>query len=99
MKLLSPRFRFGLAAINAVVVVFVTQSPARAQEDNRPPKGFVALFNGHDFDNWIGGLGEDLRKVAAMSPEKRAERQKNLNDGIHQHWRIEDGVLITDGNE
>lgn len=72
---------------------------ARAQDDNQPPKGFTALFNGHDFDNWVGGLGDmDWRKVEAMSPEKQAVREKQLTEGAHKHWRVADGVLISDGD-
>jgi len=83
---LSRRLR--LSALFLPLLLIVT--PARAQDDNRPPKGFKALFNGHDFDNWIGGLGDlDWRKIEAMPKDERAARQKQLDEGAREHWRVE----------
>src|SRR5437764_1207426 len=92
IKILPPpsRLRLSLLTLLTLLQISLAQTAARAQEDNHPPKGFKALFNGHDFDNWVGGLGDDLKKVAAMPEADRAARQKKLNDGIHQHWRVED---------
>src|SRR5436190_23490040 len=95
----SVRSCFSSSAILVFLVVATVQSPACAQEDNKPPKGFTALFNGHDFDNWVGGLGDlDWRKIKAMSSDERAARQKKLDEGAHQHWRVEDGVVVSDGD-
>lgn len=87
------RFRF------LTLLVVLLPIAVCAQNDNHPPKGFTALFNGHDFDNWVGGLGDmDWRKVKAMPAEERAARQKKLDQGAHKHWRVEDGVLVSDGD-
>ncbi len=98
MNALPSRWRFSPPKLLAILALALVHSSAAAQDNNTPPTGFTALFNGRDFDNWIGGLGEDLRKVAAMLPDEQAARQKKLNDGIRQHWRVEDGVLVSDGN-
>jgi hypothetical protein len=98
MTSLPSRLRFSFLTLLALLQIGLSQVPARAQENNKAPKGFKALFNGHDLEGWIGGLGDDLKKVAAMPDDERAARQKKLNEGIHQHWRVEDGVLVTDGN-
>ncbi len=93
------RLRFSTTILTTLLVVWLAQIPARAQENNHPPKGFTALFNGHDFDNWVGGLGDaDWRKITAMPAAERAARQKKLDEGIHKHWRVEDGVLVSDGD-
>ncbi|HEX5471820.1 MAG TPA: DUF1080 domain-containing protein [Lacipirellulaceae bacterium] len=93
------RLRLCSAILTALLIVLLVRTPARAQENNHPPKGFTALFNGHDFNNWIGGLGDaDWRAITSMPADKRAERQKKLNEGIQQHWHVQDGVLVTDGN-
>jgi hypothetical protein len=72
---------------------------ATAQEDNKPPKGFTALFNGQDFNDLVGGLGDmDPRKIAAMPEAERAARQKKLDEGAREHWHVKDGVLVSDGD-
>jgi hypothetical protein len=72
---------------------------ARAEELDRPPDGFVALFNGRDFDDWTGGATRDPREIQALNAEERATWDKKMNDGIRAHWRVEDGVLVSDGQE
>ena len=66
-------------------------------EDNVPPAGFRALFNGKDLAGWHGVDTKDPRKIAAMSAEERAEaRTKSLAD-INQHWSVQNGELVNDG--
>src|SRR5258707_1314682 len=52
---LPSRLRFSFLTLLALLQIALTQSPVRAQEENKPPKNFKALFNGHDIDNWIVG--------------------------------------------
>jgi hypothetical protein len=100
MKLESIRSRFSPRVFLPLFIVTLLSVCASAQDDNRPPKGFTTLFNGRDFNNWIGGIGTvDWRKVEAMPQKERAERQTHLNDGIHKHWHVEDGVLVSDGDQ
>jgi hypothetical protein len=88
-----------LSLILAVLFAASFQQHARGQDNNHPPKGFKALFNGQDFDNWVGGLGDiDARKIAGMSADERAKREKDLTEGARKHWRVEDGVLVSDGD-
>jgi hypothetical protein len=70
-----------------------------AQEDNEPPAGFVAIFNGRDFNDWTGGATKDPQAIAALSPEERAKWDADMKRGIDEHWRVEDGVLVSDGHE
>lgn len=72
---------------------------ALAQENNRPPEGFTALFNGKDFDDWTGGMTRDPREIEAMSEEERAAWDAQMKQGIDEHWRVADGVLISDGHD
>jgi hypothetical protein len=100
MNLLRFRHVFKDAiVVSALLIPALSTVSTVAQDDNKPPKGFTALFNGRDFDNWIGGLGDvDVRKIAALPADERAARQKKLDEGIHEHWRVEDGVLVSDGD-
>jgi hypothetical protein len=94
----SLRLRFSFFTLLVTAQIALSQTPTNAQENNKPPKGFTALFNGKDFDEWTGGATEDPRKVAALSDEDRAAREKKMKEGIHKHWTVKDGVLISDGD-
>ena len=63
-----------------------------------PAEGFHALFNGKDFDEWTGSITKDPKKLAAMSKEERAKWDANMKKGIHDHWHVENGVLVSDGD-
>lgn len=63
---------------------------------NRPPAGFLALFNGRNLAGWKG-LVADPPKRAAMSPEQLAEAQKEADEQMRAHWKVVDGALVYDG--
>ncbi|RMF99830.1 MAG: DUF1080 domain-containing protein [Planctomycetota bacterium] len=65
-------------------------------EDNVPPPGFKALFNGKDLTGWKGLVGNPVTR-AKMSPEELAEAQKQANARAAEHWKVVDGVLVFDG--
>lgn len=67
---------------------------------NKPPEGFIALFNGKDLTNWKGLPNNDLQfphKRAAATAEQLAEAQKKADELMKEHWKVEDGVLAYDG--
>ncbi len=59
-----------------------------------PPPGFTALFNGKDLTGWHGMGHFDPRRIADMADEKREADQKTFKE----HWKIENGELVNDGN-
>lgn len=71
-------------------------TPARRAEDNVPPEGFVALFNGKDLTGWKG-LVADPPTRAKMSPEELAKAQEKADEEMRAHWSVVDGVLVFDG--
>lgn len=64
-------------------------------DDNKPPEGFTALFNGKDTSNWQGAI--DFGKRLKLTEEQRAKAQKEADEKILPHWKAVDGVLINDG--
>jgi hypothetical protein len=64
-------------------------------DDNKPPKGFTALFNGQDLTNWQGLVELPQRKK--LSPEQLAEKQKEANEKFLPHWVVKNGVIHYDG--
>ena len=82
---------------------------ARA-ENNIPPTGFTALFNGKDLSGWYGWGTQDPTDLWKMSPEDQAaykkksieggltdKKGKPVEDQINLHWRVENGELVNDG--
>jgi len=67
-------------------------------EDNTPPEGFTAIFNGKDLTGWWGATTEDPKKYLAMAPEEFAKKRKASLDDIQKHWSVADGELINDGH-
>jgi hypothetical protein len=63
----------------------------------QPPRGFTALFNGKDLDGWHGMDTFDPRKLAAMSEDDRKAQIDKWNDDLKQHWKVEKGELVNDG--
>ncbi len=61
MKSCRNHVPFGAVLVFCVVSFGFSSQPSLAQENNHPPKGFTALFNGHDFDNWTGSITKDPR--------------------------------------
>jgi hypothetical protein len=78
----------------AAAFLFAAVAPAAA-EDNKPPEGFTALFNGKDLTGWRGNIRIDQR--LKMSPEQLAAEQKKADEKVLPHWKAEGGVLVNDG--
>jgi len=67
-------------------------------EENQPPDGFVAIFNGKDLSGWHGMTTFDENKLAAMTEEDRKKQLDQWNATIPEHWTVENGELINDGH-
>ncbi len=63
--------------------------------DNKPPRGFTALFNGKDLTNWQGLVELPQRKK--LTPEQLARKQEEANKKYLPHWTVKDGILTYDG--
>lgn len=83
-------------AITAFFIA-VLQGCAQPQVLKRPPKGFVALFNGKDLTGWKGLVGNPVTR-AKMTPEELAEAQAKADELMRQHWSVVDGILVYDGS-
>jgi hypothetical protein len=75
---------------------FRLDSGCLASPDNRPPKGFQALFNGKDLTGWKG-LVADPPKRARTPASALAEAQAQADRQMREHWTAIDGVLTYDG--
>jgi hypothetical protein len=93
------RFWFSSTVLGTLLLLNFQHATSFAQDNNKPPKGFSALFNGKDFDDWTGARTEDPRKITALSSDERAAHEKKMKDEIRQHWKVDQGELVSDGKE
>jgi hypothetical protein len=71
---------------------------AIAQEDNKPPKGFTALFNGKNLSGWHGMKTMDPRKMVEMGEAAyTALREQNAKE-TETHWTAKEGAIVNDGS-
>ncbi len=86
--------------LTAALLVGFAWTAATGAELNQPPKGFVALFNGKDLRGWKGllkGPYDNPAKRATLTPEELQKLQKEADEDMRAHWKIEDGALVFDG--
>jgi hypothetical protein len=100
-------------AIFLSIVFALAASIAAQEKLNTPPPGFRALFNGKDLTGWKGlplkantnAKKKETQPYVAMtmperlnaSPGELAEAQKRGDESAHEHWKVEDGVIVFDG--
>src|SRR2546430_10099161 len=63
--------------------------------DNTPPPGFTALFNGKDLTGWQGLV--EIRERPKLTPAQLAKKQQEANEKYLPHWTVKDGVIQYDG--
>jgi hypothetical protein len=86
----------------AALLTLSAAQPAAARDeekagpqDNKPPSGFTALFNGKDLTGWQGLV--ELPERSKLTPAQLAEKQKQANEKYLPHWAVENGILHYDG--
>jgi hypothetical protein len=67
------------------------------EEENTPPEGFTALFDGHDLNGWKG-LVADPPARAKMSASELAAAQAKADERMRAHWKAENGMVVFDGH-
>lgn len=91
-----PRSKLFKSLALLIVAVLIT-STTHAQENNQPPEGFLAIFNGEDLTGWGGGETKDPDWFATLDYDTWDAYNKKMLEQVQKHWRVEDGELISDG--
>jgi hypothetical protein len=86
-----------LLLVTVLLCLAYWTTKAEARKLNKPPEGFVALFNGEDLTGWKGLVGSPKSRHE-MSPEELTEAQAKADEDMQEHWRVVNGVLCFDGN-
>ncbi len=82
-----------LSVLSPVVLSTIASQPVLA-EDSGPPEGFRALFNGKDLTGWHG---MNPHSVANLTGDQKAAALAKQRTEFPQHWRVEGGELVNDG--
>jgi hypothetical protein len=85
-------------ALSLGLLTLIAPDATAQGQGNKPPSGFVALFNGSNLDGWRGMTTFDSRELAKMSEEKRADQLSKWTEDAKKHWSVKDGELINDGH-
>lgn len=72
-------------------------SEQTSSRNSAPPPGFTRLFDGTDLNGWWGATTEDPRKYMALPQEELKHKQDASRGDIHQHWSVQNGELVNDG--
>jgi Domain of Unknown Function (DUF1080) len=83
-----------LGAVTLVAPVAGDEEKA-GPNDNAPPPGFTALFNGKDLTGWQGLV--ELPDRSRLTPEQLAKKQQQANAKYLPHWTVQNGILHYDG--
>jgi len=91
----KPLFHF-ISLVLVLICLGYAATRADAKQLNRPPEGFVALFNGEDLAGWKG-LAGNPKSRREMSREELAKAQAKADEDMRAHWKVVDGALCFDG--
>ncbi|MEI6246386.1 MAG: DUF1080 domain-containing protein, partial [Acidobacteriota bacterium] len=80
-------------ALTILTAACATAPTTASSPGVKPPKGFVALYNGKDLTGWRGGDTQDHRKYLAMTPEARAKQDADWLADVNLHWRADGAEL------
>jgi len=78
----------------AILLLLLTTSATAADT----PSGFTPLFNGKDLSGWRGRPHLDPAKEIEGTPEERAAKQAEWDADVAAHWKVENGVIVSDGH-
>ena len=94
----------------SLLLALATVSVGLAADNNTPPEGFAALFNGKDLSGWYGWGTQDPTDLWKMTPDEQAAYKKKSIEGgltdakgndkgdhLNAHWKVENGELVNDG--
>ena len=88
---------FTLSILAILATLSLNLATATAQEDNQPPKGFVALFNGKDLAGWHGMKTMDPRKMPATDSDEYGVLREQHAKETETHWTVGEDAIINDG--
>jgi len=78
--------------LGVALTVRAVEDEKAGANDNKPPAGFTALFNGHDLTGWQGAV--DIGVRAKATPDDLAKKLEAANKLMAETWMVKDGIII-----
>jgi hypothetical protein len=89
--------RFPVVLVTSMVMAVASGAAPAKMVVTSLPEGFVPLFNGKDFAGWHGLKTMDPRTFESLATDEKAKVLAAGTEDLKKHWRVEDGVIINDG--
>jgi len=93
--------RFSLYRMLLLAFVLILAPLSARSENNVPPKGFTAIFNGKDLSGWHGwavhSKGGNPFEMAKATAEAQTKMIEGWTADAKKHWSVQDGDLVNDG--
>ncbi len=89
--------RWFWVAVAALAVHGPAWSSVACAGAKAPTAGFRALFDGVSLDGWWGLDTVDPASWQSLPDEELARRRDESRADLARHWRVDDGVLVNDG--
>jgi acetyl esterase/lipase len=77
-----------------IAVAIAPLTTARGAE-LKPPKGFLAIFNGTDLSGWHG---LNPHRVGKLTGQKKEDNLAQQRAEFPIHWTVQNGELVNDGH-
>jgi hypothetical protein len=85
-----------LLRVSVFIVGWMVCLPA-TRGDTPSSSGFVPIFDGQSLNGWSARPHFSPIVLAAMEPDVRQEKETQWMAEAEQHWSIQDGELVNDG--
>jgi Domain of Unknown Function (DUF1080) len=83
-------YRLMIASLFLALPAFADDEKA-GPNDNKPPEGFIALFNGKDTKGWQGHI--DMKERVEKKGDALEKLQAARNKLAAETWTVKDGVI------
>lgn len=90
--------RLLLATSLAIIALNSLSSRAAEGQNNIPPAGFTALFNGTDLAGWWGADTENPRDYMNLPKAEFDAKRNGSLENIRKHWSVQNDELVNDGH-
>jgi hypothetical protein len=85
----------------AVLALACAAAVAQDRPLNKPPAGFVSLFDGKDLSGWVGRQGTySPYEQAKLTADQLAAKKAEWNKDRDAHWSVDaaKGEIVSDGH-
>ncbi len=89
---------FSIGCLAALALATLAPHVMAEEGAVKPPKGFIALFNGENLDGWWGLSTDHYNKYRDLSPEDLEKKKEETRKDIREHWTVENQELVNDGH-